>query len=45
MASDLADVETLTTVNGETLMVRISGGTVTVGGATVAQANVRLRMV
>ncbi len=41
MASDLRDGQTLTTVNGETLMVRISGGTVTVGGATVTQANVR----
>ena len=41
MASDLRDGQTLTTVNGQTLMVRISGGTVTVGGATVTQANVR----
>ncbi len=41
MASDLRDGQTLTTVNGETLMVRVNGSAVMVGGATVTQANVR----
>lgn len=41
MAADLRDGQTLTTVNGATLTVRKTGNTVTVGGATVTQADVR----
>ncbi|HEX8298294.1 MAG TPA: fasciclin domain-containing protein [Rubricoccaceae bacterium] len=41
MASDLRDGQTLTTVNGQRLTVRKTGNTVTVGGATVTQADVR----
>ena len=39
-AADLRDGQVLTTVNGQTLTVRKTGSTVTVGGATVTQANV-----
>ena len=41
MASDLRDGQVLTTVNGQRLTVRKTGNTVTVGGATVTQADVR----
>ena len=40
LASDLRDGQQLTTVNGARLTVRKTGNTVTVGGATVTQANV-----
>ena len=41
MASDLRDGQILTTVNGAQLEVRIENGTVMVGGATVAMADVQ----
>ncbi|MEM6325949.1 MAG: fasciclin domain-containing protein, partial [Bacteroidota bacterium] len=40
MASDLSDGQMLTTVNGAQLEVSISGGSVMIGGATVAMADV-----
>ncbi|HEX9950141.1 MAG TPA: fasciclin domain-containing protein [Rubricoccaceae bacterium] len=40
-AADLRDGQVLTTVNGQRLTVRKTGNTVTVGGATVTQADVR----
>lgn len=39
-AADLRDGQTLTTVNGATLMVRKTGTTVMIGDATVTQADV-----
>ena len=41
MAADIRDGQVLATVNGQRLTVRKTGSTVTVGGATVTQADVR----
>jgi uncharacterized surface protein with fasciclin (FAS1) repeats len=40
LAADLSDGQTLETVSGETLEVQVEGDTVTVGGATVTQADI-----
>jgi uncharacterized surface protein with fasciclin (FAS1) repeats len=40
LAADLRDGQTLTTVNGATLMVSKSGNTIKVGGATIKTADV-----
>jgi hypothetical protein len=40
LAADLTDGQTLETVNGETLEVQVEGDTVTVGGATVTEADI-----
>lgn len=40
MAADLADGQTLTTVQGQTLTVKVDGATVTVNGVPVVQADV-----
>ena len=40
LAADLSDGQTLTTVQGQTLTVKIDGATVTVNGVPVVQADV-----